>query len=409
MNYFGLGLRNVWRNRRRSVVTLLAVAFGFASIAIFAGYVHNVYDGLMRQAIQGELLGHLTINKVGLETNGKIKPEKYLLSKADIDKITAIIRTDPHAVLVTPRLSLSGIVSNGRASTIFISEGVVPEDVATIKGNFQTRMAGDLDPKNKIGVAISQGLAEILALKKGDTAAMLVSTLTGQSNALDVEISDIFSTGNPQTNDKFVYMPLALTQELYDVAGSAERLIVLLDDTAQTNASRDFLAPKLAAAGFDVEIRTWQDISVFYRSVKGLFSMIFAFIFGIVIVVVMMSIVNAMSMTVVERTREIGALRAIGLRRGGVIRLFTTEAAVLVGLGCAAGLVLTFVVRLGVNNSGIRYVPPNSSNLVRLLVDIDVGKMVLAFVVICALGALSALLPARRAARQPIIDSLGHV
>jgi putative ABC transport system permease protein len=363
----------------------------------------------MRQAIQGELLGHLSINKTGLETNGRIKPEKYLLSKADIDKISDIVHTDPHVVLITPRLSLSGIVSNGRASTIFIAEGVVPADVATIKGNFQTRMAGDLDPANKIGVAISQGLADILALKKGDTAAMLVSTLTGQSNALDVDIIDVFSTGNPQTNDKSVFMPLSLAQDLYDTAGSAERLVVLLDDTSQTDAVRATLAPKLKAAGFDLEIRSWKDISVFYRSVKGLFTMIFAFIFGIVIIVVMMSIVNAMSMTVVERTREIGALRAIGLRRAGVVRLFTTEAAVLVALGCAAGLVLTFVVRLAVNNSGIRYVPPNSSNLVRLLVDVDVGNMLLAFVVICALGALSALLPARRAAGQPIIDSLGHV
>jgi putative ABC transport system permease protein len=116
-----------------------------------------------------------------------------------------------------------------------------------------------------------------------------------------------------------------------------------------------------------------------------------------------------MSMTVVERTREIGALRAIGLRRGGVIRLFATEAAVLVGLGCVVGLGLTLLVRVVVNHSGIMYVPPNSSNRVNLLVDIDTAKMALAFVVICVLGALSALLPARRAARQPIIDSLGHV
>jgi putative ABC transport system permease protein len=409
MNYFGLGLRNVWRNRRRSIVTLLAVAFGFASIAIFGGYVHNVYEGLMQQAIQGELLGHLTINKRGLETMGRIKPEKYLFSKDDIAKIEGIIKTDPHVALITPRLALSGIISNGRASTIFVAEGVVPADVKAIKGDFQRRMAGDLDPKNPIGIAIGDGLAEILGLKKGDTAAMLVSTLTGQSNALDVEIADTFDTGNPQTRDKFVYMPISLAQSLYDVEGQADRLIVLLDDTSQTNAVRDLLAPKLAAAGFDVEIRTWDDISVFYRSVKGLFTMIFAFIFGIVIIVVMMSIVNAMSMTVVERTREIGALRAMGLRRGSVVRLFTTEAAVLVGLGCAIGLGLTLLVRLGVNHSGIQYVPPNSSNRVKLLVDVDAGKMLLAFAVISVLGALSALLPARRAARQPIIDSLGHV
>jgi putative ABC transport system permease protein len=390
-------------------VTLLAIAFGFASISIFAGYVHNVFDGLARQAIQGELLGHLTINKRGLETQGRIKPEKYLFTKDEIAKIETIVKATPHVVLMTPRLALSGIISNGRATTIFVSEAVVPDDVARIKGGFQRRMAGDLNAANPIGVAIAENLAEILALKKGDTASLLVSTLTGQSNALDVEIVDIFNSGNPQTNDKFIYMPLSLAQNLYDVDGEAERLIVLLDDTAETSATRDLLAPQLAAAGFDVEIRTWDDISVFYRSVKGLFTMIFAFIFGIVIIVVVMSIINAMSMTVVERTREIGALRAMGLRRFGVERLFATEAGVLIGLGCALGLVLTLLVRVAVNHSGIMYTPPNSSNKVSLLVDLDAVKMILAFVVVFALGALSALLPARHAARQPIIDSLGHV
>ena len=310
---------------------------------------------------------------------------------------------------MTPRLSLSGIISNGRASTIFVSEGVVPDDVTTIKGQFQRRMAGDLNAADPIGIAIGEGLADILGLKKGDTAALLVSTLTGQSNALDVNIIDIFDTGNPNTRDKFIYMPLSLSQNLYDVDGQAERLIVLLKDTAQTEPARAKFQQQLTAAGFDVEIRSWQDLSVFYRSVKGLFNMIFAFIFGIVIIVVIMSIVNAMSMTVVERTREIGALRAIGLKQGGVVRLFATEAAVLVGLGCALGLILTLLVRFAVNHAGIRYIPPNSSNLVNLLVDLDPAKMLLAFLVICGMGALSALLPARRAARAPIIDSLGHV
>ena len=408
MNYLSLGLRNAWRNRRRSVVTLLAIGFGFASIAVFGGYVHNIYAGLAQQAIRGELLGHLTINKPGLEVNGRIKPEKYLLSEAEIAMIGETIRHNQHVVRVAPRLGITGMISNGRASTIFIAEGVAPADVAAIKASFQRRMAGDLDASKPNGVALSQGLAEILGLRQGDTAAMLVSTLTGQSNAVDAEVIDIFDTGNPGTRDKFVYAPLSLVQSLYDVDGKADRLTVLLDDDNAADTVRASLLPALQAAGFELQIRTWNEMSTFYSSVHGLFTMIFAFIFGIVMVVVTMSIINAMSMTVVERTREIGALRAIGLRRAGVVRLFVTEAAVLVGLGCIGGLGLTLVVRTIVNNAGISYVPPNSSNVVRLLVDFDVPRMLLAGVAIGTLGALSALLPARQAAREKIIDSLAH-
>lgn len=67
-------------------------------------------------------------------------------------------------------------------------------------------MAGDLDAANPIGIALAKDLPAILGLRKGDSASMLVSTLTGQSNALDADIVDVLSTGNPETNDKFVYI-----------------------------------------------------------------------------------------------------------------------------------------------------------------------------------------------------------
>ena len=78
MNILKLATRGLTRNRRRSLVTLLAIALGFASISLFAGYTHNVYDGLARQSIHGELLGHLTVSKRGMSTEGKLDPERYL-------------------------------------------------------------------------------------------------------------------------------------------------------------------------------------------------------------------------------------------------------------------------------------------------------------------------------------------
>ena len=137
--------------------------------------------------------------------------------------------------------------------------------------------------------------------------------------------------------------------------------------------------------------------------------MIFAFIFAIVLIVVVMSVANAMSMSVVERTREIGTLRAIGLRRRGVVRLFAVESLLLVALGCAAGLALTFLLRAGINAADLTYVPPNSTDPVPLLVDFDPRRGAQIALLMCVLGVAATLLPARRAARQPIIESLGHV
>ncbi|WP_035382739.1 FtsX-like permease family protein [Ferriphaselus sp. R-1] len=419
MNTFKLALRGLARNRRRSLVTLLAIAFGFAAIALFAGYTHNVYDGLERQSIHGELLGHLTISKRGMSKEGKLDPERYLLTGADVARITALLRDEPQVKLVAPRLGISGLASNGRASTIFIAEGITPQAMAALQANVLTAeeersglyadIIKQLDPAHPESVLFSQGLAEMLHLARGDSAALLTNTLSGQANALDATVGGLFNTGNAGSNDKFTFMPLALAQSLYDAPGAADRLTVLLDEAAAVGTLRERLQAKLQAAGYDVEIKTWQELSDFYNQVHDMFDMIFGFIFSIVLTVVVMSVANSMGMTVVERTREIGTLRAIGLKQGGVVRLFTTESLLLSLIGVAVGVALTFLVRYGINVAHISYTPPNSASAVPLLVDLDVTRIAFTALMMLAVGTFAAYLPARRASRQRIIDALGHV
>ena len=418
-NMLNLALRGLMRNRRRSLVTLLAIALGFSSIALFAGYTHNVYDGLARQSIHGEMLGHLTLSKRGMRKEGKLDPERYLLSASEVDAITRLLKDDKHVEMVAPRLALSGLVSNGRASTIFIAEGIEPAAVVHLRQSAlteQERSSGmfdnmkmRLDPEHAEVVSLSEGLAEMLHLKAGGQAVVLVNTLTGQANALDVTLGRSFNTGNAGSNDKFAFVSLALARTLLDAEGRADRLTILLDDASQTAVLRERLLLKLKAAGFEVEILTWQELSDFYNQVHGMFDMIFGFIFSIVLTVVVMSVANSMGMTVVERTREIGTLRAIGLKRSGVVRLFTLESMLLTLIGCVTGLLITLVVRWGINVANISYVPPNSAGAVPLLVDMDYARILFTFALMVAVGTLAAYIPARRASRQPIIDALGHV
>jgi putative ABC transport system permease protein len=418
-NLFKLALRGLMRNRRRSMVTLLAIAFGFSAIVLFAGYTHNVYDGLARQSIHGELLGHLTLSKRGMRKEGKLDPERYMLTASEVSAIAMTLKDEPHVVLVAPRLGLSGLISNGRASTIFIAEGIEPAAVVRLRegslteqekksGMFES-MKMRLDPEHPEVASLSAGLVEMLHLAVGAQAVVLANTLTGQANALDITLGQSFNTGNANSNDKFAFVSLDLARTLLDAEGRADRLTILLDDVNQTGAMRDALLAKLNKAGFDVEIQTWQELSDFYTQVHGMFDMIFGFIFSIVLTVVVMSVANSMGMTVIERTREIGTLRAIGLKRGGVVRLFTTESMLLTLIGCITGLLIALGVRWGINMANISYTPPNSPSPVPLLVDMDIGRTLFTFALMGAVGTLAAYLPARRAAQKDIIDALGHV
>src|SRR5215470_6292567 len=113
MNYWLLAVRNIIKNWRSSTMTIAAIAAGFAAVTLFAGYVTNVYNSLVRQAIQGEVLGHLSISKRGLHEEGKLHTERFLFTKSELDCIAGVIKQYRHTVLVTPRLSLTGLITNG--------------------------------------------------------------------------------------------------------------------------------------------------------------------------------------------------------------------------------------------------------------------------------------------------------
>ena len=410
-----ISLRNIIKNGRRSLTTILAIALGFGAVNIFQGYVHSTYQGLTNAAIHGEGLGHLTIFKKGFLAQGKLYPERYQFRKDEVEKITNLLLRDPGVELVTPRLSVSGIISNGKNSTIFISEGLVPADDAVIRGDltkFNAFKGSFLTDQDNAGVVVGADLAMMLNLKPGDTAVILSSTYSGMANALDAKVLGIYNTGASATNDKMVLMTFRHAQDLVDFQG-AERIVVLLKNSGGSAKAAAVAAEKtravLSNAGFDVEIKTWAELSVFYNQVKNMFDMIFFFIFSIVLVIVVMSVINTMSMAVMERTREIGTMRALGLKQYGVKFLFTTEGMLLGLLGSLLGAAIFFSVYFLIVATNPTYVPPASSNPVPLRVDLVWPVLARNVVFMLMLSMIAAFVPARRSAQMSIVDALGHI
>jgi putative ABC transport system permease protein len=408
-----ISLRNIVKNGRRSLMTVLAIALGYAAINLFQGYVHSTYEGLTNAAIHGEGLGHITMFKKGYLEQGKLHPEKYQFNRDEVDRILQIVREESDVLLVTPRLSVAGILSNGRNSTIFIAEGLVPAADKEIRGDLTryTAFQGSyLDDRERAGVVIGSELATMLDLNVGSDAVIISNTYSGMANALDAKVVGIYNTGNTATNDKMLLMTFFHAQDLIDFSG-AERLVVLLKDGQNGKAmvsAVDRLKHVLDDAGFSVEMRTWNELSVFYKQVKNLFDMIFLFIFIIVLVIVVMSVVNTMSMSVMERTREIGTMRALGLKRYGVTFLFATEGALLGFLGSTVGFIIFFAVYGVITAMHPTYLPPGSSNPVPLRVDLVWPVLVRSVLSLSVLALIAAYVPARRSAKMTIVDALGH-
>ncbi len=409
-----ISLRNIVKNGRRSLTTILAIGLGYAAINLFQGYVHSTYLGLTNAAIHGEGLGHITIFKKGYLDQGKLHPEKFQFSRDEVERISGLIKQRPDVELVTPRLSVAGIISNGRNSTIFISQGLVPSDDVKIRGDLTkyTSFTGSyLKDDERTGVVIGSELAGMLNLKAGSDAVILSNSYTGMANALDVKVLGVYNTGATATNDKMVLMTYPHAQNLVDFPG-AERLVVLLKNGGNGTAASvaaEQINRMLTGAGFGVEIKTWNQLSVFYNQVKNLFDMIFLFIFSIVLVIVIMSVINTMSVSVMERTREIGTMRALGLKRYGVKFLFATEGVLLGILGSIVGSAVFFTVYAIITATHPTYIPPASSNPVPLRVDLVWPLLVRSVFFMSLLSLVSAYVPARRSARMAVVDALGHI
>ena len=410
-----IGFRNLLKNRRRSTFTVGAIALGFAAVNLLGGFTSYVFRGLEDSYVYAFGNGHLTVFNEGFQTEGALDPTKYLLDKATIDKITALCAKDPRILVVTPQLNISGLVSNGKVSTIMVAEGKVPSDTAAIRnegkgliGRLKMFDGADLSDDTPTGIGLTKGLAAKLKLEINGDAIAMAPTVDGFINALDAEVVQLIDAPIELLDEMMMSVPLSFAQELYDTE-SADRLTILLAGSHLTYRMKDELQVLFAANGLKTEIQTWDQLRPSYLRIQNMFNVIFSFVFSIVLVIVVLSVVNTISMAVLERTREIGTMRALGMKRRGVVFMFAVESAILGGAGSIVGSAITFAGWAAVKAAKPTWMPPNIPKRVPLEIYLVPEYMTLSLLCRILLAVVAAVFPARRAARMAIIDALGHV
>jgi putative ABC transport system permease protein len=233
-------------------------------------------------------------------------------------------------------------------------------------------------------------------------------TVDGYVNALDFNVAQVFRGAPEGLDDKLMMVPLSFAQSLYDT-GSVERINILLSDEVDITEFIARLQTVCRGAGLDVEILGWQELSAFYGKVKDMFDVLFAFLFTIVFLIASMSVVNTISMTVLERTREIGTLRALGANRNRILRLFVIESSLLALLGIVSGIALTILIWWGVQVSDLTWMPPQYDVRIPLEVYLVPSYLAWAALVFLILPVASTIPPIWRAMRRGIVDALGHI
>lgn len=414
MTWISLALRNLLRNSRRSITTIAAVALGYAAVNILAGFSAYMFTSIEDAHIFEQINGHVQIWKKGARDHGGADPGKYLISAEEFASIRDFTAKDERILLSAGLLDVKGNIDFDGATGFFIGQAMVPEEKDAIHSRSTALRSADgstfegkpITSETPYGIGITTGMAESLGLEIDANVILMAPSINGQMNALDAQIFQISDVASEALNNRYIFLPLELAQGLYDTTG-VSCVRIMLEENDDTDPVVATLRDQFPDS--DWEVIPWYDVSKLYLRTKRMFDIIFGVVFAIITTIVTMSVLNTIGMAVVERTREIGTLRAIGLKRPGVIRLFGIESALLGVIGAITGLLITVGLSLVIGVVKPTWEPPVTAREIVWEIRILPYYLLTTFVILIIFTALAAITPARRAAKRSIVDSLGHV
>jgi putative ABC transport system permease protein len=398
-----LAFRNIVRQKRRSAITIGAVAFGIIALILASGFIEWIFWGMREATIESQL-GHLQISRPAYHEAGKADPYAFLLPD-NMPELEAA--NEPQQIkMVAPRLSFGGLISHGDATLSFIGDGIGAKEQAILSNALQITAGQNLSDDDPKGIIIGVGLARNLGVGIGDRVVLLANTASKGVNAVEVTIRGIFSTVIKSYDDISLRMPIETTRQLLRTKGS-HIWMVLLNDTAQTDTMLAQLRNRLP--GRDFEVVPWYALADFYNKTVTLFSQQIQGIKLIIGLIILFSILNTMTMSVMERIGEIGTYMALGTKRAGIMRQFMSEGILLGCLGGMIGLAIGLLLATAISNVGIPMPPPPGMTrgyTGEILVTWNIALESLMLAVATTLAA--SIYPAWKASRMQIVDALRH-
>jgi putative ABC transport system permease protein len=408
--------RNVFRNKRRSILTLLILVLGSTGLIVVGGFFQNLMDGFRDEFIHSQT-GHLQINVAGYYEKGASAPFDYLMK--DVIRVQQEIEVQPHVLYTVPRLKLGGMVSTDQTSVAVMALGVDPireQRMGSLK--VQNALAPavhisegqDLDPSDPYGAILGKGLMNALGLKIGDSVNFITTRQAGAIDGAIYHVRGAFETIFKEFDDRAMKINLVTAQKLLDTPDQVHSLLVILDETELTPAVQEGLNAKFKAKNLNLESIPWEAQAQFYRQGRDLLDKIYSTIQFIISVIFLFSIANTVNMAILERMREYGTMMAIGNGRGIVFSMIVFETMSLGLIGSLLGLLVGCGVSEIISSIGIQMPPPpQGTNPYIAMITLSPHLLFQTFAISLISTSLSSLAPAYRASHFPIIKALGYV
>jgi ABC-type lipoprotein release transport system permease subunit len=401
--------RNVWRNRRRTVIAVIAIALGLTMMLFF--------DGLMggaKQAIYGNTVklqgGNVQVHAPGYREKAKRLP---LLPLADDEAAVQAALAQPQVVAASRRIETSGMVSSRKGTMPVVITGIEPGQEAPVSLVPDNIAQGRyLEGGDEDVLLIGQALAKQLEVTVGDRITLVGRATHEQMRRRTMTIVGIYDMGMGEVEKRMVYVSLTEAQVLFDLRDQATEVAIFLERVGQEPP----VVEGLQAALPGCEVDAWDTLDPSTKQSMEMEDEIMS-AFGLIILLIAgVGILNLMLMAVFERTREIGLLAAMGLKRREIVVLFLLEG-VLIGLlgalagGALGGLVNAYYGRVGLEWAGESAEYTDLAALLggRIYFTVEPDVLLARALTVAIIAALASLYPAWQASQREPAEALHYV
>jgi ABC-type lipoprotein release transport system permease subunit len=396
-----MAFRDLGRNKRRSILSALAVALGMTLLLFMAATIRGEMRGALQNSVRLQT-GHIQVRAASYDESKASVAWKDMI--AEPDQLVTQIETLPQVSAATPRLFASGILSQGEQSKGVQVVGLEP-DAELNQVYRQGMLSGDfLTADDREGILVGKPLADKFHLQAGQQVNLLVNTSDGGVDQQVFTIRGIYSTNTYVYDESRIFMPLAKAQALTGTENHATTIFVMLKDQDQAEA----VAAALSSP--DYQVKTWKQMNEFVTQYEDLANSFMVIFYLIVLGITATVVTNTLVMSVYERTREIGILAAIGMKGRRIMSTFLTEAGLLATGGVLAGLIMGIVISLVVARIGL-VIPVTQAVTGMLFQDrirpsLVASDAVTLTIVAYAITLLASLYPAGLAARMEPVEAL---
>lgn len=397
-----IALRNIFRQKRRTILTGLSMFGGFVLGAFFIGWADGTYNNII-DIFTRTRLGHIQIHAPGYLDD----PSLYKTIEG-IDEVAAVLESASGIESWAPRIYFAALVSGADKSAGSQVVGIDPaREMETTQFDKRIIKGDGLSRTPSRETVLGKGLAKNLGVDVGETIVILSQAADGSIANDEYHIVGISETGDEISDRTSLYLHLTDARELMVLGERVHEIALVVGRLGEVSRKTRLLSERLAPLGLSVE--PWQIFArSFYKAMKadkeGMWISLL-----VIILIVAVGVLNTVLMSVLERRREYGLLKAVGTRPGQVFKIVMTEALFLALVCILLGCLVAFFLNSYVSTHGIRISQPityGGIQLENMTTEINLRSFLIPAFTVLATAFFAALFPALKASRTVPVKSM---